>query len=214
MTRWYRFQMKTSPAAKVSAEQFLAWVAGQEQRYELVEGEVVAMAGAGRRYDAIVVNLTAAVHAQVRGGPCQTFTSDTYVATSPTTRRMADLGVDCGKPDDSALVAERPTLLVEVLSPTTSGFDVTVKLAEYQTLPSLDYILFVDTEMPNAHLYVRGDDRQWTNQVFKGFDAAIELPTLQVRLTLAEIYDGLQFRDRPRLVSDAGPPDGMSGLSQ
>jgi hypothetical protein len=48
-----------------------------------VEGEVVMMAGAGRRHDSIVVNLTAAVHAQVRGGPCQTFTSDTYVSISP-----------------------------------------------------------------------------------------------------------------------------------
>jgi hypothetical protein len=46
---------------------------------------------------------------------------------------MADLGVDCGNPADDAMAADKPTLLIEVLSPTTGGFDVTVKLAEYQS---------------------------------------------------------------------------------
>uniref|UniRef100_E6VGY6 Putative restriction endonuclease domain-containing protein n=1 Tax=Rhodopseudomonas palustris (strain DX-1) TaxID=652103 RepID=E6VGY6_RHOPX len=193
--------MKTLPVTKVSAEQFLAWVAGQEQRYELVEGEIVAMAGAGRRHDAIIVNLTAAIHGQVRGGPCQTFTGDTYVATTPSTRRMPDLGVDCGQPVEESLVADQPVLVVEVLSPTTSGFDVTVKLAEYQSLVCLEYILLIDTEMASAHLYTRGEDRQWSNEVLKGLGAEFELPKLRVRLSLAEVYDGLQFRERPRLVA-------------
>jgi Uma2 family endonuclease len=196
--------MRTSSIEKISPDQFLAWVVGREQRFELVEGEVVMMAGAGRRHDAIVVNLIAALHPQLRGGPCQTFTGDTYVATSPTTRRMPDLGVDCGKPDDDALVADQPALLVEVLSPTTSGFDVTVKLAEYQALISLDYILFVDTERPNAHLYFRAEDRRWQNEVIKGIDASIALPKLKVELQLADIYDGLPFRPRPTLVEGEG----------
>src|SRR3954469_18838441 len=104
-----------------SPERFFAWVAGQEERFELVEGEVVMMAGGGPRHDSIVVNLTAAVHSQVRGGPCQTFTSDTYISTSPSTRRMADLGVDCGKADDDSLTADRPALVIAVRSPPTGG---------------------------------------------------------------------------------------------
>jgi Uma2 family endonuclease len=199
----YLETMQPSAVQTISPERFFAWVAGQEARFELVEGEVVMMAGAGRRHDSIVVNLTATVHAQVRGGPCQTFTSDTYVSTSPSTRRMADLGVDCGKPDDDSLTADRPALVIEVLSPTTGGFDVTVKLAEYQSLPSMDYILLVDTEMPTVHLYLRDRDGRWEDRVVKGLDAAIDLPKLNVVLKLAEIYDGLQFRERPRLVEAA-----------
>jgi Uma2 family endonuclease len=85
----------------ISPEQFFAWVTGQQERFELVEGEIVPMAGAGRRHDSIVVNLTTAVHSQIRGGPRQTFTGDTYVSTSPSTRRMADLGS----------IAENPTTI-------------------------------------------------------------------------------------------------------
>ena len=190
--------------AAITPEQFFSWVAGQDARYELVDGEVVAMAGAGRRHDAIVVNLTTAIHSQTRGGPCQTFTGDTYVTTSATTRRMPDLGVDCGKPDESSLTADRPALVVEVLSPTTGGFDVTVKLAEYQALGSLDYILLVDTESPNVHLYSRDQDGGWKDAVLKGLDAIVKLDKLGVSLALRDVYAGLEFRPRPRLVES--PP--------
>ena len=191
--------IKVDPAA-VTPEQFFSWVTTQDGRYELVDGEVVMMAGAGRRHDAIVVNLTAALHAQTRSGPCQTFTGGTYVVITPSTRRMPDLGVDCGKPAEDSLVADRPALLVEVLSPTTGGFDVTVKLAEYQALPCLDYILFVDTDSPNVHLYSRGPASAWTDAVLKGLDAIIRLDTLNVTLRLHDVYAGLEFRPRPRLV--------------
>jgi Uma2 family endonuclease len=191
--------MQPSAVQTITPERFFAWVAARDGRFELVEGEVVMMAGAGRRHDSIVVNLTSVVHPQIRGGPCQTFTSDTYVATSPSTRRMA-LGVDCGKPADDSLIADRPALVIEVLSPTTGGFDVTVKLAEYQSLPSMQYVLLVDTEMPTVHLYLRDEDGRWEDRIVRGLDAAIELPKLHLVLKLAEIYDGLQFRERPRLV--------------
>jgi Uma2 family endonuclease len=59
---------------------------------------------------------------------------------------MPDVGVDCGKPDDDSLTADKPSLVVEVLSPTTLAMDVTIKLQEYQSLGSLDYVLLVDTE--------------------------------------------------------------------
>jgi Uma2 family endonuclease len=207
----YLETMQPSAIQTISPERFFAWVVSQDERFELVEGEIVMMAGAGRRHDRIVVNLTAAVHAQVRDGPCQTFTSDTYISTSPSTRRMADLGVDCGKLDEDSLTADRPALVIEVLSPTTGGFDVTVKLAEYQSLPSMDYILFVDTEMPTAHLYFRDKDGRWEDRVVKGLNAAIDLPKLNVVLKLAEIYDGLQFRERPILVQAAEPQDEAGG---
>ena len=89
--------MQLSAITRITPEQFFAWVSRQEERYELIDGKVVMMAGAGRRHDRIVVNLTTAIHSQIRGGPRQTFTGDTYVATNASTRRMPELGVDCGK---------------------------------------------------------------------------------------------------------------------
>jgi Uma2 family endonuclease len=197
--------------AAITPEQFFAWVPRQDGRYELIEGEVVSMAGAGRRHDAIVVNLIAAVRPQTRGGPCQTFTGDTCIATGAATRRMPDMGVDSGKSNEESLEADKPSFVAEVLSPTTGGFDVTVKLAEYQALPSLDYILFVDTESPTVHLYCRADDGIWHDDVLRGLDAVVELKKLKILLPLKDIYEGLQFRPKPTLVrlpQDADEPNG------
>jgi Uma2 family endonuclease len=203
--------MQLSTVTRVTPEQFFAWVSGREERYELVDGEVVMMAGAGRRHDRIVVNLTAAIHSQTRRGPCQTFTGDTYVVTSSSTRRKPELGVDCGRPDDDSLTADKPCLIMEVLSPTTGGFDVTVKLAEYQSLPSVDYILFVDTESPNVHLYSRDDDGLWQDVVLKGLETLVELKRLNVSLELREVYSGLEFRLKPRLVDLPSETDDPTG---
>lgn len=204
--------MQLSTITKITPEQFFAWVSGKEERYELVDGEVVMMAGAGRRHDRIVVNLTTAIHSQIRGGPPQTFTGDIYVATSSSTRRMPDLGVDCGNPDGDALMADKPALVVEVLSPTTAVFDVTVKLAEYQSLPSLNYILFVDTDSPNVHLYSRDDGGPWKDDVvLKGLEALVDLAKLNARLELQEIYSGLESRPKPRLVDLPSETDEPTG---
>jgi hypothetical protein len=89
-----------------------------------------------------------------------------------------------------------------------------VKLAQYQSLPSVDYILFVDTESPNVHLYSRDDDRLWTDAVLKGLEALVELKRLNVSLELRDIYDGLEFRPKPRLVdlpSETDEPTGGVG---
>ena len=75
----------------------------------------------------------------------------------------------------------------------------------------MDYILFVDTEMPTAHLYFRGEDGRWEDRVIKGLDAAIDLPKLKIVLKLAEIYEGLRFRERPRLIEIASQEDEATG---
>jgi Uma2 family endonuclease len=185
---------------KITPEEFLAWAAGQQERHELVNGEIVAMAGAGRQHDRIVTNLIATIRPQTRGGRCQTFTSDTYVTTGPSTKRMPDMGVDCGNPPDDSLMAESPSLVVEVLSPTTFSFDVSVKLAEYKALPSLDYILFVNTERPSVQSFWRGADGLWQDALVDGLDARIKLEKLNISFSLRDIYDEIKFRPKPKLV--------------
>jgi hypothetical protein len=78
----------------------------------------------------------------------------------------------------------------------------------------VDYILFVDTESPNVHLYSRDDDRLWTDVVLKGLETLVELKRLNLSLALRDIYDGLEFRLKPRLVdlpSETDEPTGGFG---
>jgi Uma2 family endonuclease len=115
---------------------------------------------------------------------------------------MPDVGVDCGNPDDDSMVADKPSLLIEILSRTTRTIDVTTKLQEYQELESLDYVLLVDTDHAKVQFYSRKADRTWTSTVIEGLDSVIPLEKPGIALSLSEIYFGLEFRSKPRLVQD------------
>ena len=121
---------------------------------------------------------------------------------------MADFGVDCGPFDDKSMAAAEPTLVVEILSPTTRAFDGNDKLEEYKTVPSLRYILLVDPEQPLVRLYRRETAADWLSDRIFGLDAAVEMPDLALNLRLADLYDGLVFQPRPTPVETPGPVSG------
>jgi Uma2 family endonuclease len=90
----------------MSPEEFLEWCQFQEGRYELVDGVPVAMAGAKRRYDQIVVNVLGSLASQLQGHRCRLFTADTAVRIPAGNVRRPDAGADCGQFDDDAASVE------------------------------------------------------------------------------------------------------------
>jgi Uma2 family endonuclease len=152
------------------------------------------MAGARNVHDAIVVNLLAELRRQLRGTGCRPFTGDGSVETLPGQIRRPDVGVDCR--------GGEPRLVVEVLSPNTRDFDAFEKLAEYKLVESLEHILLVEPNAAEVVSYARDADRSWTRSVVEGVEQAIDLPHVGVTLTMAEIYDGVAFPARPRLVRE------------
>lgn len=190
----------------MSVEAFFAWQERQAERYELVGGVPVRMmAGARNVHDDIVVNLLAALHSALRGSGCRPFTGDGSVETLPGQIRRPDVGVDCGARDPNAMKAAEPKLVAEVLSPSTRDFDAFEKLAEYKTLESLDHILLIEPNAAEIMLWFRGDARAWVKQRVAGLDAALALPALGASLALSDLYDGVVFPARPRLVQDEIP---------
>src|SRR5260370_2385640 len=78
--------------------------------------------------------------------------------------------------------------------------DDRAKLAEYKALPSLDYILFVNTEHPSVQFFWRGTDGLWKDVLVDGLDARIDLEKLNISFSLRDIYDEIKFRPKPKLV--------------
>lgn len=194
----------------LTVEGFYDWVVDQDRKYELVDGQPVMMAGANRRHDRIAANGLRVVGNQLRGAKCQPFTSDTFLRIPAGNVRMADFGVDCGPFHDDSMAAAEPTLVVEILSPTTRTFDRNDKLEEYKTVPSLRYILLVDPEQPLVRLYRRATAAEWVSERIFGLDATVEMPDLALNLRLADLYGGLVFQPRPTLVETPGPVPGKT----
>lgn len=190
----------------MSVEAFFAWQERQSERYELVGGVPVRMmAGARNVHDDIVVNLVASLHAALRGSGCRPFTGDGSVETLPGQIRRPDAGVDCGARDPNAMKAANPRLVAEILSPSTRDFDAFEKLGEYRNVESLDHILLIETNAAEIMHFAREPDRSWRKQRVAGLDAALDLASLSIVLQLSEVYDGVAFPARPRLIEDERP---------
>jgi Uma2 family endonuclease len=190
----------------MTVNEFYDWLRTVEGRYELVDGEPVMMAGANNRHDRITSNALRHVGNHLDGHRCQPFTADIYIPIPAGNRRQADMGIDCGTPEDNSMEADAPTLVLEILSPTTRIFDRNDKLEEYKTVPTLEYIVLVDPDYPQVRLYHREPDRGWTSNRLVGLDAVLELSLFNLRLPLSTLYSGLTFRPRPTLVESEEIP--------
>jgi Uma2 family endonuclease len=194
-----------------TVEEFFAWQERQPERYELVDGfPIRMMAGAKNVHDDIVVNVLAELRNQLRGGDCRPFTSDGSIETKPGQIRRPDVGVDCGKRDPNATKATSPRVIVEVLSPTTRDFDTIGKLEEYKLVESVERIVVIEPNAPEVITWVREGDGSWRKDIRQGLDQEIEMQEIGATLPLAEIYDGVEFPARPRLIAEeaGGSPPG------
>lgn len=184
-----------------TVDEFFAWQKTQPARYELVAGfPVRLMAGATNVHDDIVVNLIADLRDQLRAGGCRPFTGDGSIETLPGQIRRPDAGVDCGRRDPNAMSAADPRMVAEVLSPSTRDFDTFEKLEEYKAVPSLEYLLVIEPNAPEVVLWSRAPDRAWQRRLVTGLDQEVEMRDIGVTLALSDLYDGIEFPSRPRLV--------------
>ena len=132
------------PAEKLmTVDEFLQWDDGTDTRYELIDGQIVAMAPPSGRHGTIIVNAGAFVNTRLRHrAPCRA-QAEAGVRISEQRWWQADLAVTC-RPPEAEIVD--PLLVIEVLSPSTRSRDFADKLPDYKTLPSVLEIWLVDSE--------------------------------------------------------------------
>lgn len=139
--------MTALPKSRMSVAEFLAWWrdAPGDQKYELVDGIVVAMVPerlAHVRAKARAANVVAAALAR-SGLPCEAVPDGIGIPTGAQSYRIPDLSVFCGQLDPDAFYFDNPVVLFEIVSPTSEERDVHVKMTEYFRLPSLEHYLIV-----------------------------------------------------------------------
>ena len=192
---------------RVTADEFLRWVVGQSERFELVDGRIVRMmVGAKQSHNVVAANILAALLPQTKRGGCRTTASDTSVRTSPQGVRYPDIVVDCGPRDPNALEASKPVLVVEISSPSTSTLDATDKLDEYRGHGDIALILLVEPDVVLAKLYRRDAQGIWQVEKYDDIGQSVELPEIGATLALRDVYDTVEPSALPklRLVEDAG----------
>lgn len=172
-----------------SAEDYLAWEADQKQRHEFLDGEVFAMAGAEDRHVTVAMNAAFALRQHLSGSPCRTYMSDMRLHVSAVNSYFyPDVLVTCSARDQaSALVKTEPKLIIEVLSPSTAGYDRGVKFNAYRHLDSLQEYALIDIDTRNTDVYRKGSDGFWVLHPFER-DATVTLASVALQITAAQLF--------------------------
>lgn len=179
------------PARKLTTfEEYLELEHDSDIKHELVDGEIYAMAGASPRHNLLCANVIIELGVSLRGHPCKVYTADQRVralATNLTT--YPDVSVVCGPfeadPADSNTLLN-PSLLVEVLSPSTELYDRRTKLRAYQQLPSLKHYLLVESAEIGVDHYER-TDLGW---LYRHYGPGDVIRVLGVEISVDELYAG------------------------
>lgn len=184
--------MSAEPQRKLSGEEYLAFERQSEVRHEYVDGEIFAMSGASRVHNRISWNLTVALDPQLESRGCEGFAGDMRVHIPATGRyTYPDVVVVCGEPefeDDELDTLLNPTLIIEILSPSTEDHDRGRKLFDYRSIPSLQVVLLVAQDQVHVEQLARREDGSWVLTETDDVGAPLDLPAIGSRLALADVY--------------------------
>jgi len=177
---------------KMTIEEYLPWELNQDIRYEYINGEVFAMTGGTIPHNDITLNLYNILHPHLRPRACRINVSDVKVQISPNGPYFyPDLIVSCHPEDINARkFIQNPKLIVELLSPGTSGKDRGEKFKYYLTIPSLQEYILIDSEKISVERYCRGEGRLWLYYQYTIGDI-ITFSSIAFEFPIEMLYDGV-----------------------
>ncbi len=189
--------MSTQPQTYLTPEEYLAFEREAEVKHEYYAGEIFAFAGASEQHNLIVANVIRELGIEVKGRPCKVYPSDMRVRISPTgLYTYPDVTAVCGEArfgDEHNDTLLNPTVIVEVLSPSTAGYDRGEKFEHYRKLESLQEYLVIAQDRHHVEHHARQSNNQWLLSETDSVDEVIELPSIACRLTVTDIYEKVEF---------------------
>lgn len=186
---------QAQPKSAFTLEDYMAWEAAQAERHEFVRGEVFAMVGARRVHNLVAGNVFASLKQQLKGSACRAFIESAKVRVADDAVFYPDVFVTCDRGDlRTEHIFTAPTLVVEVLSPSTEAYDRGGKFTLYRRLASLHEYLLIDPDTREVQLFRRGADGLFTLHDFSGVEV-VECASIGCTLSAADLFDGLDLPD-------------------
>jgi Uma2 family endonuclease len=183
----------------ITPEEYLRREKEAETKSEYIDGVIVAMAGGSKEHDAIAFTLVGETYPHLRTAGCSGHTSNMRVRMYASNRYYyPDYTIVCGEPKyeiihgvDSLL---NPSVIIEIVSPSTERTDRIEKWMAYKRLESLNTYILIHQDRPFVEIYSRTPDLlEWQQSEVVGLEAAIYLAPIAYELTLAQIYADVEF---------------------
>ncbi|MEM9770304.1 MAG: Uma2 family endonuclease [Cyanobacteria bacterium P01_D01_bin.73] len=184
---------------KISPDEYRKQEELSEIRHEYRDGVIVPMTGGSANHSRIITDLCNLLLNALGVDECEIFNSDLRVwipdynrGTYPDVMVVkGDLDFNGNRPDEVL----NPSLMVEVLSPSTENYDRGTKFYLYRSIPSFCEYLLIDQSRPCIDNYWKYDNDEWRLKEIQGLDKTVDLKHVPVKSSLSEIYRRVNFED-------------------
>lgn len=182
-----------------TVQEYLAFERESPERHEYHDGEIFVMMGGSINHSLIVANVISGLHSRLLGKPCRVYDANLRLRIPrKVLYTYPDVTVICGQPkvdpDDSAgQTVINPRLIVEVLSPSTEGYDRGEKFDRYRELETLQEYVLISQSVPRIEIFFRQQSGNWLFTPVSGVENTARLNSLEIDLPLAEAYAGVEF---------------------
>lgn len=193
---------------KFTEQEYLEIEKAASERHEFYKGEIfqlyghgelLAMSGAGNRHNIIFSNLFTGLGIRLRGKSCQPYGPDLRINIPENTLyTYPDISVFCGelqqsKEDEDTVI--HPTILIEILSPSTKVYDRGGKFKLYRDIPTLKEYILVDTATVNIEAFRFNENKHWELEEYTAQEQVLRFPVLEIEIPVSEIYNRIRFSE-------------------
>ena len=189
--------LTSSPPKTISLEEYRNLETIAEVKHEYHDGEIIEMTGVSINHNSILINLIVLLKLALRGTNYRLQSSDLRLWIPQYNRGLyPDLMLIAGEPllsDNRNDEILNPCLIIEVLSPSTSGYDRGDKFRYYRSIPQLNQYLLVSQGEILIESYSKTSENNWLLQEYTPARGIISLDSLGISLNLADIYEGIDF---------------------
>jgi Uma2 family endonuclease len=181
----------------LSADEYIEFERASEQKHEYFQGEIFAMAGAGINHNIIFSNFFGQLSSRLKGNQCRPFGSDMRIYIPENSLfTYPDISVICGeitsseKYENSFLL---PSVIIEILSPSTKNYDRGDKFKLYRDIPTLKEYILIDSEAVGIEAFRINEHDHWELEEYKNVSGLLILHTVNLSFPLSEIYQGTKI---------------------
>lgn len=196
--------MSAQPKMQYSLEEYFELDRKSDERLELWNGEIFSMSGVSREHATVEMNVSITLGSRLRAKGCQLFPANVRIKVpSLPPYRYSDLSALCGNAQFEKIggvdALVNPSLIIEILSPSTEAYDRGDKFTYYKSIPSFCEYLLIAQHRPHISQFIKQTDGTWFFREFNSLRDTVRLETLSCEIALSEIYQDIFFEESRRV---------------
>ncbi len=183
-------RMATQPRHSSTLEEYLERERLASEKSEFYAGEIYLMAGGTITHSRLCIRIGGMLDGLLES--CQVYDSNLKLFIKQAQHCVyPDAMALCGTPEFIGTgrdVILNPTLVAEILSPSTESYDKGAKTIYYRTVPSLQHCLLFSQDRVYVEHSERKDDGTWLITQYTQREKTIPLKSMQIEIPIRDVY--------------------------